>query len=56
MKLLYLASVWLHLLAAAVWLGGTIFLALVIVPALRRPALQGVAAPLIQWTGERFRP
>jgi copper resistance protein D len=55
MKLLYLGSVWLHLLAAAVWLGGMIFLALVMVPALRRPAIHGVAAPLIQWTGERFR-
>jgi copper resistance protein D len=55
MKLLYLASIWLHLLAAAVWLGGMLFLAFIVVPALRRPSIQAVAAPLIQWTGERFR-
>jgi len=52
---LYLTSVWLHIMAAAVWIGGTVFLALVVVPAMRRPEYQGIAASLIHWTGMRFR-
>jgi uncharacterized membrane protein len=53
--MLYLLSVWLHILAAAVWIGGMIFLVLVLVPATRRPEYRDIAAPLIRWTGERFR-
>jgi uncharacterized membrane protein len=52
---LYLTSVWLHILAAAVWIGGTVFIALVLVPATRRPEHRGVATSLIRWTGRRFR-
>jgi uncharacterized membrane protein len=52
---LYLISVWLHLLAMAVWAGGMIFLALVLVPVVRLPAAQGSAGQLLHYTGTRFR-
>lgn len=52
---LYLLSVWLHILAAAVWIGGMVFLALVLVPVTRRPEYRGVASTLVHWTGVRFR-
>jgi len=55
MRALYLFSVWLHILAAAVWIGGMVFLALVLVPVTRRPEYRPIAAGLVQWTGERFR-
>ena len=55
MKVLYLVSVWLHIIAAAIWIGGSIFLALVMVPALRRPEYQGMAAPFLQFAARRFR-
>jgi uncharacterized membrane protein len=55
MHALYLTSVWLHIMAAVVWVGGTIFLVIVLVPAIRRPQFAGVASALIRWTALRFR-
>lgn len=55
MYTVYLFSVWLHIIAAAVWLGGMAFLALVIVPVMRKPAYRQQASHLIQQTGTRFR-
>jgi uncharacterized membrane protein len=55
MKALYLLSVWIHIMAVVVWLGGIAFLTLALVPALRRPEYRGVAGPLVDWTGARFR-
>lgn len=55
MHAFYIFSVWLHVLAAAVWIGGMVFIALVLVPATRRPEHRGVAASLVRWTGRRFR-
>jgi putative copper resistance protein D len=51
----YLLSVWLHLVAAVVWIGGMVFLALVVVPITRRPEHQRIAMSLISQTGRRFR-
>ncbi|MBX6377627.1 MAG: DUF4149 domain-containing protein, partial [Clostridia bacterium] len=55
MHTLYVLSVWLHIVAASVWLGGMIFLALVVVPVIRRPEHRQSAAALIHATGVRFR-
>lgn len=55
MQGIYLLSVWLHVLAVIAWVGGTIFLIIVLVPAIRRPAFAGIAAALIRFTALRFR-
>jgi copper resistance protein D len=55
MQGLYLISVWLHIMAAVVWVGGTIFLVIVLVPAIRCRQFAGVASALIRWTALRFR-
>lgn len=51
--MIYLAFVTLHLLAVVVWLGGMLFLGLVIIPALRdRPPAERAA--LLHVVGRRF--
>jgi putative copper export protein len=55
MHWLYIVSVWLHILAAATWVGGMVFLVLVLLPVTRRAEYRGAAAGLINWTGVRFR-
>ncbi|HLN87651.1 MAG TPA: hypothetical protein VK200_14340, partial [Candidatus Limnocylindrales bacterium] len=55
MHALYLISVWLHVMAAVIWIGGTIFLALVFIPAIRRSEFGSIAVELILWTVLRFR-
>jgi putative copper resistance protein D len=59
MHQLYVASVWLHLTAMATWMGGMVFLAAVVLPALRQGGPRAVgefmsrAAPrlrLVGWT------
>lgn len=52
---LLLAIRWLHLLAAATWVGGMVFLALVLVPLLRRLPEPSVRVGLLSATGRRFR-
>jgi putative copper export protein len=54
MRLLYLLSVYLHILSATVWIGGIAFLVLVVVPWLRAGG-RGVAGAFLLETGERFR-
>jgi copper resistance protein D len=51
---LYLVSVWLHVLAATLWLGGMLFLVVAVVPVLRRME-RGSAAALMHSVGVRFR-
>lgn len=55
MHTLYLFSVWLHIIAAIVWIGGMVFLALVVVPVLRRPEHRRIMVALMSETGKRFR-
>lgn len=52
---LYLASVWLHILAAMVWIGGAAFIALVLVPALKDPHLAAHAPAFLRAAAYRFR-
>jgi putative copper resistance protein D len=50
----YLISVWLHILAAATWIGGMFFVALVVVPSLRKGD-RAYATKLLGESGRRFR-
>lgn len=54
MRLLYMLSVYLHILAAVVWVGGMAFLVLIVVPYLRSGD-RAAAARVLSATGLRFR-
>ena len=54
--LMYVLSVFLHIVAAVVWVGGILFLVVVIVPAVRKPPLQESRALLFEVVGTAFRP
>jgi uncharacterized membrane protein len=47
--------VWLHVLAAVSWIGGTIFLSVVLVPVLRREPFASQKALLFRTIAMRFR-
>ncbi|MDQ7041624.1 MAG: DUF4149 domain-containing protein [Rhodothermus sp.] len=51
----YLFSVWLHILAATIWIGSMIFLGVVVVPLLRRPEFGSVRTAMLYQLGLRFR-
>ncbi len=55
MRALYLVSVWLHIVAAAAWIGSMLSLAPVLVPSLRSPAFAANATGVLLAFGERFR-
>lgn len=55
MRTLYLLSVWLHILAAAVWIGSMVFLAAVLVPTLRRRGDRALTASLMHGAGLQLR-
>lgn len=55
MRVLYLASVYLHVLAAISWIGGMVFLVAVLAPILRNPATRVHAVPIFHAFGARFR-
>jgi uncharacterized membrane protein len=46
---------WVHILAAVSWIGGMIFLSLVVVPVIRRPPLVQQRALLFPIVARRFR-
>ena len=52
---LYLVSVWLHLLAAAAWIGTLVFLAAVLVPVLRRQGDDALRARVMRASGPGLR-
>lgn len=52
---LYALSIWLHLVAAAAWVGSMIFFSAVGVPVLRREELRAVAPRLLRLLGARYR-
>jgi len=54
MRFLYLASVWLHILAAMTWVGGMVVFVLALMPFLRRQS-GAVRAALLEDFGRRFR-
>lgn len=55
MRTLHLLSIWIHVISAIVWIGGSVFLALILVPAMRQSEHRGVAASIVSWTGRRLR-
>jgi putative copper resistance protein D len=50
----FLVSMWIHLLAAITWIGGLAFIAMVLVPTLRRPELKSQAVLLLRVSGAKF--
>jgi putative copper resistance protein D len=50
-----LALRWLHVLSATVWIGGMLFIALVLVPVVRRLDDAALRTRLVQAVGLRFR-
>lgn len=51
----YTISVFIHILSAVIWIGGMIFIAMIVVPVTRKPLFENIKTPLIQTMGERFR-
>jgi putative copper export protein len=55
MRTVYLVSVYLHIVAAASWIGGMTFFVFVVVPVLRKPGGRENAMLLVHALGTRFR-
>ena len=51
----YTLSVFLHILAAIVWIGGALFLVFVLVPVVRKPEMRSLAPVLLGASGRRFK-
>lgn len=54
MRAVYLASVWLHLIAAMTWLGGMVLFVVAVMPYFRRRP-EAEKAAFLDWFGPRFR-
>jgi copper resistance protein D len=55
MHALYTVTVFIHILAACVWIGAMVFFAAVVVPVVRRPEYSSVFTELVRRVGSRFR-
>ncbi|MFT5122996.1 MAG: putative copper resistance protein D [Kiritimatiellia bacterium] len=55
MHTVYVISVFLHILAAITWIGGALFIALVLVPLLRRPDMREQAGQILRLSGRRLK-
>jgi putative copper export protein len=55
MATFYHLSVFFHLLCAIVWLGGMLFLAIIVVPIIRKPEYRQFSAMFFHQTGLKFR-
>lgn len=55
MNLLLILSVWIHIVAAIVWIGGMLTLVTVIIPITRQPEMVGVGARFLSPIALRFR-
>ena len=55
MYLWFVVSMWVHLLAAITWIGGLLFITMVLVPTLRVPEIRPNALVLLRTTGRKFQ-
>lgn len=55
MQYLYLMIVWIHVLAAMVWIGGSLFLVLVFMPVVRHIESKSMASSLLRRGALKFR-
>lgn len=51
----YVVAVWLHIIAAMVWVGGLVCFAAVLVPLSKQPAFKHLSTELLTASGLRFR-
>lgn len=54
MQALFVLSVWVHIVAVATWVGGSLFLMIVVVPAALRPDFREQGLALIHRAARRF--
>ncbi len=55
MHAVFVLSVWIHILAAATWVGGSLFLVIVLGPTVRHPAFRDRGTELIRRVARRFQ-